>query len=249
MPAPELDPTTSAPSESPCREDGFVALRSYAPIGDGRTVALVAEDGAIDWFPIPDLDSVPVFAAVVDSSNGGRLELAPSIPFSSQRRYLPKTNVLETTFTTDSGQVRVLDALNVGLDGRLPWTELVRRVEGVDGEVPMRWRVAPGTCFNTASPWARRTPHGTVLRIKNLNIGIATSEGMDTDVSDQAVSGTFTVVAKSRRLISLVATDAEPLMLSAAPDIDRGLDRTIEHWSNWSDQFDCNDTWNGAVAP
>ncbi len=83
-----------------------MALRSYAPIGDGRTIALVAEDGAIDWFPIPDLDSVPVFAAVVDSPNGGRLELAPSIPFSSQRRYLPDTNVLETTFTTESGRVR-----------------------------------------------------------------------------------------------------------------------------------------------
>ena len=51
VPAPELDPTTSTPSESPCREDGFVALRSCAPIG-GRTIALVAEDDAIDWFPI-----------------------------------------------------------------------------------------------------------------------------------------------------------------------------------------------------
>ena len=57
------------------RENGFVALRSYAPIGDGRTITSVAQDDAIDGFPIPDLDSVPVFAAVVDSSNGGRLEL------------------------------------------------------------------------------------------------------------------------------------------------------------------------------
>lgn len=58
-----------------------MALCSYAPIGDGRTIALVADDGAVDWFPIPDLESVPVFAAVVDSANGGRLELATSISF------------------------------------------------------------------------------------------------------------------------------------------------------------------------
>jgi GH15 family glucan-1,4-alpha-glucosidase len=247
VPAPELDPTTSTPTESPCREEGFAALRSYAPIGDGRTIALVADDGAIDWFPLPNFDSIPVFAAVVDSSNGGRLELAPSVPFSTRRRYLPDTNVLETTFKTDSGCVQVIDALNLGHSGRLPWSELVRRVEGVVGEVPMRWRVAPGTCFNTASPWARRTPHGIVLRIKNLNIGVCTSDGMEWEISDQAVCGSFTIDAGSRRVLSLVATDAEPLMLSPATDIDRGLDRTIERWKDWSAQFECDDSWDDAV--
>ncbi|OBK30755.1 glycoside hydrolase [Mycobacterium asiaticum] len=237
----------SAPSESPCRDHGFVALRSYAPIGDGRTVALVAEDGAIDWFPIPNLDSIPAFAGVLDSANGGRLELSPSEPFTSRRRYLPQTNVLETTFDTDSGRVRVIDALNIGLDGRLPWTELVRRVEGVEGEVAMRWRVAPGTCFDTASPWARHTPHGTVLRLADINLGVSVSEGMDTEMTDQAIFGAFTIRAGSRRVIGVVATAGEPLMLSAVQDIDRGLDHTVAHWSNWSEQFDCSGSWHDAV--
>lgn len=247
MPPPELDPRTSTPTESPYRDKGFVPLRSYAPLGDGRTVALVAEDGAIDWFPIPNLDSVPVFAAVLDAANGGRLELAPAIPFTAQRRYVPHTNVLETTFVTDSGRVRVTDALNVGLDGRLPWTELVRRIEGLDGEVPMRWRVAPGTCFNTASPWARQTPHGIVLRLKDLNFGVSISEGMNVELTDQAVSGTFSADPSSRRVIGLVATDGEPLMLSPVDDIDRGLDRTVEQWRKWSGEFECAGAWSEAV--
>jgi hypothetical protein len=68
------------PDADPDRPDGYADLRSYAPIGDTRTVALVALDGRIDWWPIPDLDSCPTFAAILDARNGGRLELAPAEP-------------------------------------------------------------------------------------------------------------------------------------------------------------------------
>ncbi len=246
MPAPELD-TTSVAESSRYRTDGFAPLRSYAPIGDGRTVALVALDGAIDWLPIPDLDSVPVFAAMLDENNGGRLELAPDRPFTATRRYLAGTNVLETTFRTDGGAVRVTDALNVGVNGRLPWTELVRRIDGIEGEVPMRWRVAPGTCLDTASPWARQTLHGTVLRVRDLSLGVCLSDGMAVEWTDQAATGHLTASAGRREILGLVASRGEPLMLSSAADVDAGLDRTVDVWTNWSAQFDCSGDWDGAV--
>lgn len=222
-------------------------MRDYAPIGDGQTVALVARDGAIDWFPIPHLDSPPVFAALLDEPNGGRLDLSPTVPFRTQRRYLPKTNVLETTFVTESGSVRVTDALNIGFGGRLPWTELARRVDGIDGEVPMRWRVAPGTSFDCMSPWARQTPHGKVLRAGALNLGICLSDNVEAEWTDQAACGTFTATPGERQLIGVVASDSEPLMLSLARDIDQGLDRTIDLWGNWSGQFECTGDWDEAV--
>jgi GH15 family glucan-1,4-alpha-glucosidase len=125
------------------RADGYLAIEDYAAIGDSRSVALVGSDGAIDWMCLPELDSPSAFAAILDPERGGRFVLQPAIPFASTRRYLERTNVLETTFETDRGQVRVTDALTIDNSQAAPWRELVRKVEGLAGSVPMHWRFEP----------------------------------------------------------------------------------------------------------
>ncbi|MCZ2813792.1 glycoside hydrolase family 15 protein [Modestobacter sp. VKM Ac-2979] len=230
------------------RDDaGYADLRSYAAIGDGRTVALVARDGRIDWLPLPEMDGAPVFGALLDAEQGGYVELRPVEESTVRRAYVAHTNVLTTTFTTASGSVRVTDSLNSGVAGRLPWSELARRIEGVDGHVEMRAAVRPGTCLNTASPWVHQTAHGAVLRVDDLTLAVRTLGADSVDDGDRRIDVVFRTAPGSRHLLGLVATESEPLFLPAAEAIDAGVDRTIENWAAWMRSFDWDGPWDTAV--
>jgi len=239
-----------APVPGPLDErdvDGYADLRTYASIGDGRTIALVARDGSIDWLPLPAVDAMPAFAALLDAERGGRVALAPLDPHRVERRYLEGGNVLETTFTTDAGVVRITDSLNTGMAGRLPWCELARRIDGVEGEVELRGEIAPGTMLGTASPWASETVHGTVLRIGGLTLAPRTLHAADVEVGARGMLARFRTSPGSRHLLSFVATDSEPLLLPDPAAMDAGIDRTIDAWRRWTASCTYDGPWPEAV--
>ncbi len=238
-----------SPRPEPVRdEDGYADLASYAAIGDGRTVALVARDGRVDWLPVPELDSPPLFAALLDAPDGGVVELAPDEPFTVERAYVEGTNVLTTTFTTASGSVRVTDSLDTGVAGRLPWLELSRRVDGLTGSVRLTGRIAPGTCFATLSPWAHDTVHGTVLRAGDVTLAPRTLHDAGVDVGPTSVTVRYETSAGSRHLLGLVATRDEPLLLPRPEDMDASVDRTVAQWRRWTDAVAYDGPWREEVT-
>ena len=231
------------------RDDrGYADIQSYAALGDGRTVALVARDGRIDWLPLPDLNSVPPFAALLDATDGGFIELQPTSPYRVTRSYLTSTAVLETTFHTDEGVARVTDALNTGLAGRLPWCELARRIEGLSGSVTLRGVVAPGTLLNTASPWISDTVHGTVLRVDGVTMAVRTLNDSTVEVAPRQIVVHYRTTAGSRHLLGLVSTDREPLRVPDPENLDDGVDLTIENWQKWSASIRYDGPWADTVA-
>jgi GH15 family glucan-1,4-alpha-glucosidase len=227
-------------------------LRTYAAIGDGRTVALVSRRGGIDWMPLPSIDSNPVFARLLDADDGGCCDLEPVGEYTVRRRYVARTNVLETTFTTPGGRARVTDALVTGVAGRLPWAELARRIDGLEGAVEFAWRVRPGTRLQTASPWVERADGSDIVRIGALSIAVVGSEHGRQRASAKlrggpAITGRFTTSAESQHLLVLVATEGEPLHFPDPANVVRSIDRTIEGWRAWSREFSYEGPWAAAV--
>lgn len=235
------------PGGGPRDDAGYADLRSYAAIGDGRTIALVARDGRVDWFPAPNLDAPPAFAAILDAEHGGFVSLRPVADFTVEREYVPGTNVLATTFTTASGRVRVTDALNTGVAGRLPWSELARRVDGLDGSVALHAEVSPGTGLNTVSPWVQETTHGAVLRVDGLTLAVRTLGHVHVTVGEQHLEVDLTTTPGSRHLVALVGTDREALFLPDPAVIDPAVDRTIANWRDWTSAFEWDGPWEDAV--
>jgi len=100
----------------------FPPIADYAFLSDCETVALVAPSGNVEWMCLPRMDSGSVFGAILDRDAGG-FRLGPAdMMVPAGRRYLPGTNVLETTWMSRMGWLVVRDALVVG-----PWHDEAER--------------------------------------------------------------------------------------------------------------------------
>ncbi len=130
----------------------YTPIRDYAVIGDCHGCALVGRDGSIDWCALRRFDADPIFCRLLDAGRGGFWSIRPLGAAQSTRAYQPDTNVLVTTFTTSTGTMSVTDFMPVGrqLDASAHdyvslnapnW--LVRRVEGITGQLEIEVRYRP----------------------------------------------------------------------------------------------------------
>ena len=135
-------------------------IEDYAVLGDTGTAALVGRDGSVDWLCLPRFDSPACFAALLGTNENGRWLLGPVEPGECTRRYLGHSACLESTHTTETGTVTVVDVMPIG-DSR---ADIVRKIVGVEGTVRMRheWVVRLG--YGKVRPWvSRHVAHGQEL--------------------------------------------------------------------------------------
>ena len=94
----------------------FPPIADYGFLSDCESMALVAPSGGVEWLCLPRVDSPSVFGALLDR-HAGSFRLGPTdqqVP--TDRRYLPGTMVLETSWGTPTGWLVVRDVLLIG-----PW--------------------------------------------------------------------------------------------------------------------------------
>jgi GH15 family glucan-1,4-alpha-glucosidase len=230
------------------RVGGYAAIRDYAAIGDGRTLALVALDGSIDWLCLPSMDSPSVLTGMLDAEHGGSFQLAPEVPFTTERRYVPDTNVLESTFVTEDGIVRVTDALLLPSEGLTPVRELVRRVQGVAGSVPVGWRVEPRFGYGTARTrveWRGGVPVATSGRDA---LAVCAWGAGEPSLDAASISGRVNVDKGKTALLVMSVAHQEPLVFPSRREVEARLRATLRFWGDWAAGRTYDGSWREMVV-
>ena len=229
------------------RVDGYPALRELAAIGDKRTAALVARDGTLEWMCLPGFDGDAVFASLLDHRRGGRFALAPIGAFESRPRYVPDTNVLETTFTTAEGEVLVTDALTLAGQASTPYPELVRRIDGVAGRVALAWHVEPRPHFGHLRVAPEHQAGVPAFRWSDIMLTVQSHGAGAPEPRPGALGGEAQVAAGDTAALVMGAFAGQPAEMV---DLDTALARleaTVDRWVRWSARCEYEGPWRDAV--
>jgi GH15 family glucan-1,4-alpha-glucosidase len=235
------EPSQTRPVERAA--DDSLPIAEYGLLADSSTAALVARDGSIDWLCLPRFDAPSVFARILDP-DAGHWSIAPAGAFESRRRYVPGSLVVETTFVTPTGEVRLTDALvfadgqrghELGLD---PPHELLRLVEGVSGRVELLLELAPRPEYGLVRPLFRQTAEGG--QTYGGPNRIAVRAGVPVSVEDATMRARFTVSESDEVGFALRWGPPEHRVPEAtAPDaVAARIGDTVEGWRSWEADHD-----------
>jgi len=203
-------------------------IEDYAIVGDMETVALVGNDGSIDWLCLPRFDSAACFAALLGNDHNGCWRIAPAADTARvDRRYRPGTLILETDFETADGAVRVVDCM----PPREGCPDVVRIVQGLRGRVPMRLQLTPRFDYGRLIPVVNRVPGGVVALAGPDALCLRAS--LDLDLDDTSISAEFAVSEGDQawfRLVWFPSHEGVPDEADAVAE----ASRTEGWWRDWS---------------
>ena len=219
-------------------------IEDYALIGDTQSVALVGRDGSCDWLCLPRFDSPACFSALLGDARHGRWKLAPrgQLVARPERRYRDGTLVLETTFTTPEGRVRIIDCMPPR--DRTP--DVVRVVEGLDGEVPMHFELVIRFDYGSVMPWVRRLPDGRLGAIAGGD-ALVLEAGVETRGEGPSTVADF-VVRPGQRVPFVLSWHPSHEPPPPRTDALRALDDTEAWWRDWSSRCSYRGPYRSVVS-
>jgi alpha,alpha-trehalase len=225
----------------------FHPIADYGLLADCNSAALVSREGSLDWLCMPRYDSPAVFSRILDPT-AGHWSIRPSRPFETERRYVPGTLVIETKFTTETGSVRLRDAMafaegqrghEVGLDAP---HEILRAVEGISGRVELVIELAPRPEYGLVKPLFRQDGNGG--RTFGGPNRISVRSGAPVEIADSDLRASFAVGEGETAGFAMrwvPAEDADPVRPTEPGRVAERIDDVIEAWRSWEAEHDIYD--------
>ncbi|MBV4367670.1 glycoside hydrolase family 15 protein [Erwinia phyllosphaerae] len=219
-------------------------IEDHGVIGDLRTCALVANDGAIDYFCWPNLDSPSVFTALLDGDEAGLFSIEPDWPQARRLQlYLPDTNILQTRWLDHNGVAEITDYMPLcNREDTRP--RLIRRVKVVHGEATFTLRCAPVHDYARAETIAS-LHEGGVLFSADSQPTLRLSGKADFATSENAATATFTLKAGEHREFVLGCADDEKVDEEKTAVC---FQETLHFWRDWSAKSSYRGRWQEMVT-
>jgi GH15 family glucan-1,4-alpha-glucosidase len=214
-------------------------IADHALLSDRHSSALVTRAGSVDWLAFPRFDSPSVLGRLL-GEEAGHWQVQPVGEWTSTRRYVDRTLVLETTFTTPTGTVVLTDALALGPDngGHRLGTDvphlLVRRLECTDGDVEVEVDYRPRPEYGLVVPLLSGVEGGITARGGAEWLVLTTPVELRTDAGRAA--GRATLGSGQSIFLALQRSTLEetPARVWSQDELRAALDRTIDAWQSWS---------------
>lgn len=218
-------------------------IEDHGVIGDLRTCALIASDGAIDYFCWPNLDSPSVFTALLDGDEAGLFSIEPDWPDARRLQlYLPDTNILQTRWLDRQGVAEITDYMPL-CQREDTQPRIIRRVKVVHGEATFRLRCAPVHDYARANTVASLHENNVLFSAKEQPTLCLTGKA-DFTVGKNAAVATFTLKTGEHREFILGSVE-DKIVTEEQTEI--CFQETLKYWRHWSAKSTYHGRWQEMV--
>ncbi len=225
--------------------DAYPPLEALAPVGDGRSVALLGPDARVEWFCPGRFDAPPAVWPLLDRARGGHLHIAPVDCACTAVGYLPDTGVLRYEWQGSLGRARMTVGMRWPPAGDAQ--EILWLLEGLEGQVSV------GAQANFRTHWGRKPCHLTVDRYfgawgnDEVSIELAGPVVLQ-PVGDAAVgNGTLRAGERWGFRLRIAPTAIAPSYDTTAGEVVEDLQATARAWRTWAAGLRYDGPWRQAV--
>ncbi|WP_439185059.1 glycoside hydrolase family 15 protein [Carboxylicivirga taeanensis] len=206
----------------------------YGIIGNCRSAALVSKTGSVDWLCLPHFAAPSTFAKLLDENKGGFFSVVPNEAYETEQFYIPRTNILVTKYTCQSGVFELHDFMpryrnEHGVYYTPP--DIVRFIKHISGSVDVVVNFEPQLVYAQSK---------TAVDVEDEYIKAYTTEG---EYDSIYLYSSFDKTSIKEKLPVTIKQN-EYLLLSYNQKLlkqstDRSYlkhQRTKVYWLNWSDK-------------